>query len=311
MDQYTELKKNEIQKIAAEYNLSLVDYEPIEEGVGNSNYLLRTRKKKYVLTIFEIAWARVDALVKLLSLLAECDFPTTRLLSLATGQMITFSHGKPVLVKRYVSGQVAEDLDDAMLFQIGATMAQLHEIIAPDFLADNHACGLQTFLNIVGENIDPEYESWLAQQYNFLKKNIPRDLPRGIIHGDLFYDNVLFEGKKIKAIIDFEEVCQYYKLFDLGMGIVGLCKEETSIDLNKVQWLLNGYQQKRVLEKREKEYLQIFIEYAATSTSSWRYWKFNIDTPNVQKNDSHWEMVSVAKAVKRIPKERFIKGIIN
>ncbi len=64
MAQYTELKEKETQKIATAYDLELVDYEPIEQGSGNSNYLLRTRQSKYVLTVFEIKWDRVANLVK-------------------------------------------------------------------------------------------------------------------------------------------------------------------------------------------------------------------------------------------------------
>ena len=169
MAQFTELKGKEIHKIATAYDLELVDYEPIEQGAGNSNYLLRTRQYKYVLTVFEITWARVANLVKLLLFLEECEFSTTRLLNLAEGGMITISQGKPVLVKPYILGQVVRDLDDTMLDQIGSAMARLHDIPAPDYLPDKHAYGLETFPNVIGHNINPEYETWLAQRHIFLK----------------------------------------------------------------------------------------------------------------------------------------------
>ena len=311
MAQYTELKKKEIHEIAIAYNLELVDYEPIKQGAGSSNYLLRTRQCKYVLTVFEITSARVANLVKLLLLLEEREFPTTRLLKLAAGGMTTISQEKPVLVKPHIFGQVVRDLDDAMLEQIGATMARLHDIPPPDYLADRHAYGMETFPNIIGYNINSEYETWLAQRHIYLEKSITIGLPRGFIHGDLFYDNVLFDGKELKAIIDFEEACHYYKVFDLGMGIVGMCSEESGIDLNKARSLVMGYQQVRVLLKQEKETLQLFVEYAAIATSSYRFWKYNIDTPIAEKADSHREMVSIAKDVNSIPKVIFLDAIIN
>lgn len=311
MAQYTELNEKEINEIATAYDLQLVDYKPIEQGAGSSNYLLQTRQKNYVLTIFEITWDRVANLVNILSLLEKFNFPTTRLLNLAAGGVTTKFQGKPVLVKQYISGQVVKNLDDTMLNQIGIEMARLHDIPAPDSLADNHAYGLQTFRNVIGHNIDPEYETWLTQKHLYFDQLIPLELPRGLIHGDLFFDNVLFERKELKAIIDFEEVCQYYKVFDLGMGIVGLCSEETKINLNKVRSLVMGYQQVRVLEKQEKENLQLFVEYAAIATSKCRFWQYNIDTPIAEKAYYHWQMVKVAKDVTRISKARFLETLIN
>jgi len=305
------LNEKEINEIATAYDLELVDYKPIEQGDGSSNYLLQTRQDNYVLTIFEITWDRVEKLVNVLSLLEKCNFPTTHLINLVAGGKTTIFRGKPVLVKQYISGQVVKNLDDTMLNQIGIAMARLHDIPAPDSLADNHAYGLQTFPNVIGQNIDPEYETWLTQKHLYFDQFIPLELPRGLIHGDLFFDNVLFEGKVLKAILDFEEVCQYYKVFDLGMGVVGLCSEETRINLDKVRSLVMGYQQVRVLEKQEKENLQLFVEYAAIATSKYRFWKYNIDTPIAEKADYHWQMVKVAKDVTRNSKARFLETLIN
>ena len=311
MPQFTELNEKEIHKIATAYDLEVVDYEAIKLGAGNSNYLLRTKQSKYVLTIFEITWDRVANLVKLLLFLEECEFSTTRLLNPVEGGLTTIFQGKPVLVKPYIIGQVVRDLDNAMLNQIGSAMAGLHDIPAPDYLPDKYSCGLETFPNVIGHNINPEYETWLAQKHIYLRQNIPTELQRGLIHADLFYDNVLFEGKELKAIIDFEDACQYYKVFDLGMGIVGSCTEGSRIDLNKARSLVMGYQQVKVLEKQEMENLQLFVEYAAIATSSYRFWKFNIDTPIAEKADCHWEMVSIAKGVNAIPKAKFFDAIFN
>lgn len=311
MAQYSILQENEICEIANKYELQLIGYELIEEGAGNSSYLLQTSQNKYVLTIFEFELARAVILAKLLLFLDECEFPTTRVLKKASGGMVTISLGKPVLVKPYISGYVVKDLERDMLRQVGRVMARLNDIPAPEFLPDKHAYGLQTFPNVIGRNIDPEYETWLAKQHAFLEQHIPPELPRGLIHGDLFYDNVLFDGNEFKAIIDFEEVCQYYKVFDLGMGIVGMCVEQTSVNMNKVHALVTGYQQVRVLEEREMDILQLFVEYAAIATSSWRYWKYNIDTPIPEKADCHWQMANIAKDVIAIPKAEFIKAVTN
>ncbi len=311
MARYTQLQKNDIQKIAGNYDLTVVDFEYMEGGIGNSSYRLRTQQGHYVLTVLEISLARVTRLGQLLLLLAEYQFPTTRLLSPVRGGLATMYMDKPVILKPYIAGQVCKDLDETMLGQIGAAMASLHQIPAPDFLPDKHSYGRQIFPNVIGQNIKPEYEAWLAKQLAYINQHLPPGLPRGLIHGDLFYDNVLFEGEKLKAIIDFEDACRYYKVFDLGMGILGTCTAGTAIDLDKTRSLVNGYQQIRMLEEREKQVLQLFVEYAAIATSCWLFWKYHIHTLNVEKADKHCQMVRLAKEVRAISKARFLDVVFN
>jgi homoserine kinase type II len=171
---------------------------------------------------------------------------------------------------------VYENISTEMLKQIGTSMAKLHQISAPDFLPKLHPYGVQIFSTVIDKGIDKRYESWLSEQTQFLIDKLPKNLPKGLIHGDVFFDNVLFEDGKIKAIIDFEEACQYYLNFDLGMGILGLCRTNGKIDLTKVNALITGYEQIRLLEPLEKELLPLFIKYAAIATSWWRFWKYNI-----------------------------------
>ncbi len=130
-----------------------------------------------------------------------------------------------------------------------------------------------------------------------------------MIHGDVFIDNVLFEGKKFKAIIDFEETCRYYRIFDLGMAVVGMCLAGSEIELSKVRFLIKGYQPIRMLEGAEKRTLKLFIEYAAISTSSWRFWKYNIDTPITELSEKYWEMVDIAKSAAAMPDKKFMKEV--
>ena len=306
MARYAQLQKKDIREIAGNYDLALIKYEPIEGGAGNSSYLLRTRQGNYVLTVFDDkAPAYVVRMGQLLLLLAEYEFPTTPLLPPTKGGIISMYTDKPVMLKAYIAGQVVKDLDETMLCQVGAAMARLHQLPAPDFLPDKHPYGLQVFSNVIGQNINPDYETWLAKRLAYLEEHIPPGLPYGLIHGDLFYDNVLFEEKKLKAIIDFEEACRYYKGFDLGMGILGLCAENTTVMLEKARALVKGYQQIRMLEKREKDTLLLLVEYAAIATSCWRFWKYHIHTPLVAKADEHRQMMHLAEDVATIPKARF------
>ena len=132
-----------------------------------------------------------------------------------------------------------------------------------------------------------------------------------MIHSDLFYDNVLFVDKRLKAIIDFEDALYYYKGFDLGMGVVGLCSRESVVALDKVRALVAGYQRIRQLEEKEKETLQLFSEYAATIVACWRYWKYNIDTPIAKKARTYLPMLRLAERIRDIPPARFLDAIFG
>ena len=311
MTQYLKLQENDIREIMGKYNLIPRDYKFIEEGLGNTNYLVRTAQNHYVLTISETEYIRAENLSRLLYLLEKYEFPAPRIRKLVNGDLITRHQGKPTLLKPYIVGLVVEKLDEDMISQVGAAMASLHEIPSPDYLPDHHAYGLETFLRVMGKGINLEYENWLGQRYDFLMETIPSGLPRGLIHGDVFYDNVLFDGKKFKAIIDFEEACHYYKAFDLGMAVVGLCTERSKIILPNVRSLVKGYHTIRMLEGAEKEILQLFVEYAAIAISSWRYWKYNIDTPIAELSQKYWEMVNISKAASAIPDEKFINVVFS
>jgi homoserine kinase type II len=294
---FADLDRHAVRALADHYGLSLVGFKPIEGGSGNSSYQLQSQQGDYVLTVFDDKSREyVDRLGQLLLVLEEHGFPTTRLLQPEQGCMTAMYGDKPVMLKEYIVGDVCRDLSLAMLSQVGASMATLHQLEIPDQLVEReHPYGLHLFRSVIGRNIDPSYESWLAGQIPYLTEKIPADVPRGFIHGDLFYDNLLFEGDELRAIIDFEEACLYFKAFDLGMGIVGTCIDDTKVVPEKVAALVAGYQGVRLLEEEERRTLPLFAEYAATATSCWRYWKYNFHNPLAEDAKQHWQMVRLAE----------------
>lgn len=312
MATYTQLTQSSIQNIADNYNLIVTKFEPINGGNGNSSYIITTEQGKYVLTVCDNKTLDEEIVVgKLLFLLQQYHFPCTRIIPSVNKDLITLYMDKPVMLKGYIEGQVFDSLDNAMLVQVGAEMARLHQIPAPDYLPNNHPYGRSHFPHVIGLNIDAKYEAWLKIQIDDLEQNIPSNLPCALIHGDLFYDNLLFEKKDFIAIIDFEEACHYYRVFDLGMAIAGSCVEGTIVDLDKARALAKGYEQIQRLEQIEKETLQMFVQYAATATSYWRFEKHNIDTPNADKANQHWQMVQLAESVSEISPTSFMDAIFK
>ena len=309
---YTRIQASDLEKIVAPYQIEVVDFTPIDGGNTNSNYHIQAKKGEYMLTIAEEkSLQEVQRLASLLQCLGEHHFLTSPVHASITGEMVTQYAGKPILVKKWVCGTVSENFSTDELSQIGSSMAQLHQIPVPDYLPKSHPYGQQVFSSVIGKGLDTKYEHWLKERLQFLKKHLPEDLPRGLVHGDIFFDNVLFENNKIKAIIDFEEACNYYLIFDLGMGVLGLCRTGGKIDLNKARALIKGYEQIRSLGFPERDSLQLFIEYAAIATSWWRFWKYNIHSPNPDLRNKHWKMVQASKEVEILAKEHFMSIVFE
>ena len=311
MAQYTKLSEDEIQEIAGRYELIIFSYEPIEQGAGNSNYLLNTNHGKYILTVFEIEPIRAAHMIKILLLLEKHEYPAPRLIKMANGEVLTKYHEKSVLVKPYITGYVAAELDDEKAKQVGLALAKLHEIPAPDFLPDKHSYLENAYPTFMEQEIDRNYRTWVGQRIRYIIEKLPSQLPVGLVHGDIFYDNVLFEDENFKAILDFEDVSRIYKIYDLGMAVVGICTEGTNIVIKKVRAFLDGYQEVRLLKEIEKDSLQLCIEWAAILTSTWRFWKYNIDMPDADKSEKYMQMVYIAKNASAIPKEEFKMAVFS
>lgn len=313
MANYTQLTSHDIQAIANHYHLTtILKFESIEGGAGNSSYLLQTTEEKYVLTVCDDKTLSAALnLGKLLLWLEKHNFSTTRLLLSTDNTAIISYQDKPVMLKIYIEGDVVEKLDLEMLLQIGGEMAKLHQISTPDYLPHQHAYESQFFSAVIGQSIDTKYEAWLVKQQQHFKENLSSELRYCLIHGDLFYDNVLFENDNFKAIIDFEEACYYYLGFDLGMAIVGMCTENEVINLDKARAFIAGYEQIQPLASIEKQTLQIFIQYAAVTTSCWRFWKYYIDTPNIKNADKHRHMMQIAENISQVSATKFLTAVFN
>lgn len=321
MASYTQLSHTEIKALADQYGLTVTESEPLDGGNGNSSYLLKTRQATYVLTVCDDkAFDEVNHMGQLLLLLEQHNVPCNRLISPVNGGILltlpASGGDKAVMLKGYIEGQVVENLTEQQLFEVGRQAAKLNQIPPPDYLPTHHPYGRKLFPKVLGLNIDSDYETLITQELDYLAQNISAGLPRGLIHGDLFYDNLLMQGDAFKAIIDFEEACHYYCVFELGMAIVGACVDDANVeangvDLTKARALVAGYQQVRPLKTIEQQSLQMFVRYAAMATSYWRFKTYNIEKPNNNKATHHWQMVRLAQAVAGIEQNRFFTAIFG
>jgi homoserine kinase type II len=107
------------------------------------------------------------------------------------------------------------------------------------------------------------------------------------------------------AIIDFEEACHYYRGFDLGMVIVGTCRDRQGISFEKAGRFIRGYQNDMTLQSMERGCLKAFAVYAAVATSFWRFRQYHLRRPEPRFYDKHVEMQTLADTISEYPDSSF------
>jgi homoserine kinase type II len=221
------------------------------------------------------------------------------------GRYILNYNGRPAILKKYIKGAVIQDLPGAHLWQLGKQIAFLHGIAPLQSMVYWHDSGLETFDEVF--DYDHIFVSWLKNKKKFLIANISNALPRGLIHGDIFYDNVIIYRDLVKAIIDFETGCNYFFTFDLGMCMVGTCMEDGQLMVNKAKSLLEGYHSIRALSTLEKDSLKLFVEYGAVATVFRRFRPHHILLKNENLKNRCLEMKRIADNIHAMPNEDFLK----
>ncbi len=311
MVKYTTLSKKEIEKLIAQYPVGdVLNFNFIEGGQSNSSYKVNTSEGQFVLTICdEKNYTEVQNYVHLLTYLEKHNFPTTRVISSIDQELFTSYKGKSVILKEFIEGTIFRELNSQMLFQLGKLLTSLHEISAPPYLPKSHPYGIDHFHEVISSQVNPSYSNWLREKQIALTQISP-NLPKGLIHSDVFYDNVLFTpNRTLAAIIDFEEACNYYLIFDLGMCLVGTCTSKGRLSLTKAKSFIEGYQSKRDLEASEKEALQTFAEYGAVATSFWRFRQHILLNPNENMMNSFLEMKLLADEIHSISADEFRESL--
>ncbi len=181
------------------------------------------------------------------------------------------------------------------LNSLGREMARMHGVPNSEVFPDRYRMGRSLFnMVLAAENVPQNRASFMAlleENSEFLLSGLPRDLPMGILHGDLFPDNVLGESKVV-AIIDFEESFFGPCAFDLAMAFVGFGWEYGEPVLERWEALVEGYQSIRVLDEKEVSSLSDLHRYATFAIACWRFWKHNLIAPDSKLENRYEEMAS-------------------
>ncbi|MHA1947166.1 MAG: homoserine kinase [Candidatus Hodarchaeales archaeon] len=308
---YTDLIEKEIEYFGELFNLGPVkDFSPLEGGSTNSNFLLITEKGKYVLTICEDkTFEQIQPLMDLLQHLEAQNFHTSKVLESINGEFLLEFDNKPVFLKSYIEGLVPRKLSLPSLERLGKMIAKLHKIPVFDSIPDVYPYGLTYFTEVTTSSSSHPYIDWLNQKSQFLEEHLPNDLPRGLVHGDIFIDNLVEGTQGQITIIDFAEVSHSPFIFDIGMALTGVCSEKNVISLRKAKALIKGYQQEREFNQMEKSSIKLFTIYAATAISVWRFQQFNVIFPTPKKFNRYQQMVDIADSLSQIKNSVFMKQV--
>jgi homoserine kinase type II len=313
MAMYSDISVEELNSLLSGYSLGkLQGHKSLAGGQANSSFRLTTDTGDYTLSICDEKNPHdIEMLTALLVWLEKQQYPSSRLIRTVDGRRLLEFQGKPVYVKEYIQGEVVEHLSENMLVQVGEKLAHLHSVEPHPLLPTSHAYGLECFDDVIQSSLQHPFVNWLSEKRDFLVKNTLIDLPKGFIHGDLFYDNLLFSKGSLVAVLDFEEACHFAKVFDLGMTVIGCCVRNKVISMKLVRALVSGYQQVRAVEQAERNSLPIYIQYAAIGTAFWRFRQYYIRNPDTDQSAAHLEMQDLADQIHAISQEDFLQQVFT
>lgn len=264
---------------------------------GNTNWSWRLDGERVLTVMADASGDAAHTLARLLEHLAAHGFSTNTIVRTLAGDRCGSFQGRPVLLKHRMPGQVQATPGPAVLVHIGAELAALHAVPTLDGLLRDHLYGLPEAPLVLASDIDPAFSRDLGAALMRLQPVLVSDLPRGLIHGDLFHDNLLVhrEGETTQVtILDFEEASTSPFAADLGMAMVGLCIRNGAPDTAAIDALLQGYEGVRPLTSAERAALPALAGLAAWACASWRFWRYHLTRPMPERAHLHREMASLA-----------------
>lgn len=261
---YTEVSKTDLENLLKDFDLGrLVDFKGIDGGIENTNYFVTLnnsegQNREYVLTLFEeLNQDEMPYFVELTTWLAERGCPVPFPFKDNNGIALKSLHGRPALLQPRLPGHHIETLTERHCSQIGAALAQFHQAGRDFYLQRQAHRGVfwwrRESQHIAGKLSDEDAELLRTEVDLFDQlREQPWNLPQGTIHGDLFYDNALFDGDKLSAILDIYNACTGYLLYDLAIVANDWCvNADGAIDPLREQALLTAYAKVRPFEKNE------------------------------------------------------------
>ncbi|MCX7898927.1 MAG: homoserine kinase [Methylocystis sp.] len=286
---YTQVDDAELIAFLRDYDLGdLLSCKGIAEGVENSNFYLHTSAGSFILTLYEkrVSEADLPFFLGLMEHLAQrgvtCPLPVKNRQERALGRLA----GRPAVIITFLDGYSVHHPEALHCAALGAELARLHVAGADFSMRRVNALSVSGWRPLFapfadrGDEIAPGLRALIESELDFLEANWPRDLPSGVIHADLFPDNVFFLGEKISGLIDFYFACTDLYAYDLAVCLNAWCFDAAHcFDAKKGAALIEAYRRLRPLTREEVAAFPVLARGAAMRFLITRY----VDWLNVPK----------------------------
>lgn len=270
---YTEVSDEELAAFIASYDLgALLSYKGIAEGVENTNYLLHTERGPYFLTLYEkrVAPADLPFFLGLMEHLANAGLTCPTPVHDAEGRVLRTLAGRPAALVTFLEGVWIRRPQPRHCLAVGKALAGLH--LAGRSFRGKRAnalglCGWRPLFDRFkprANDVAPGLAATIEQELDHLEAHWPTGLDEGVIHADLFPDNVFFLGDSLSGVIDFYFACNDALAYDIAVTLNAWCFEsDHTFNMTKSNALLRGYQSVRPLAPDESASLPLLARGAA------------------------------------------------
>lgn len=271
---YTDVAADELAEFLGAYDIGeLLSYKGIAEGVENSNFLLHTSAGSFILTLYEKRVARGDLpfFLGLMTHLAAHGINCPQPLKNKSGEALSTLAGRPAAIINFLEGVWPRKPNALHCAGVGQALAKMH-LAGHDFkMSRANALSVSGWRPLFEQAVPRADEvqhglgAFIGTELDYLEGNVwPKDLPSGVIHADLFPDNVFFLGDRLSGIIDFTFACDDMLAYDVAICLNAWCFEsDCSFNVTKARAFLNAYGRERPLSEAEQNALPLLARGAA------------------------------------------------
>jgi homoserine kinase type II len=270
---YTDVAAEDLAAFLADYDIGeLLSYKGIAEGVENSNFLVHAGRGYFILTLYEKRVAPHDLpfFLGLMEHLAGRGLTCPQPVKNRHGKVLGSLAGRPAAVVTFLDGMWIRRPTAGHCAALGEALAQLHLAGAGFALKRANALSVGGWRPLLraaagrADRLQPRLEQAIAAELDDLERQWPRDLPQGVIHADLFPDNVFFLGDRLSGLIDFYFACTDTLAYDVAICLNAWCFEpDHSYNVTKGRALLQAYAKSRPLSSTERGKLPLLARGAA------------------------------------------------
>jgi homoserine kinase type II len=272
---YTKINKKDIVSINDQFEMErITNFKGIKKGIENTNYLLKTKKNKFILTIFEkrVSDKEIPFFMKLMDLLNNSNINCPKPLKSKNGSHLIKIKNKKACIVSFINGKDKIKLNLNNCYEVGKVIAKIHQITKKIKIYRKNSMGIKE-LGPLLKSIKfkskkfSNLQKFLTNNLKEIKKNWPSKLPQGIIHGDLFIDNIFFNKDKLSGVIDFYFAANDIFMYEIAICINALCfdHKNSKFEMNKqkIKKLIRGYESVKKISLKEKKSLNILCRGAA------------------------------------------------